>query len=64
MGWVSEGFRRVFRQAGQRHVGRTVPMPLPFFGRSIRAVELGGGFFVQNRAEFTQESVALEVFFP
>ena len=38
-------------------------MPLPFFGRSIRAVELGGGFFVQNRAEFTQESVALEVFF-
>ena len=38
-------------------------MPLPFWGRSIRAVDLGGGFFVQNRAEFSQESVVLEAFF-
>ena len=38
-------------------------MPLPFFGRSIRAVELGGGFFVQNRAEFAQEFITFKVFF-
>ena len=31
--------------------------------RLICTVELGGGFFVQKRAEFAQESAALEVFF-
>ena len=40
-------------------------MPLSFGRRErlICTVELGGGFFVQKRAEFAQESAALEVFF-
>ena len=37
-------------------------MLLPLWRRSIRAVDLGDGFFVQNRAESAQESVALEDF--
>ena len=64
-GRIGEGFRRACRQAKKRHGNRMVPMPLSFGRRErlICTVELGGGFFVQKRAEFAQESAALEVFF-